>query len=125
MTIRLVHGQGALTTRELDESGHLDEQPASGQHNLTDAAPEASEQPDAADEVRIEVNTRPHWYQLRMVRIDSDELRMHLEVIAAADWRRFNGWRTVTVTARDALGRLIEVVQGAHIPPCPQCGFSR
>jgi hypothetical protein len=72
----------------------------------------------------ITVNTRTSWHQRSRLPIDSPELANHLERLAANEWRRYHGWRPVTVTARRG-SDVVEVVHGMDVAPCPQCGFDR
>lgn len=72
--------------------------------------------------VRIVVSTRPHWHQLAMMRLDSDELTERLEAILRADWLRFLGQRRVEVRATDNLGNVRSVIRDPWPSVCPHCG---
>lgn len=98
-----------LTTLVDERSGALDAQPA-----------------DGVTRVKITMNTRLGWHQVSMLELDDPVLDERLHRLAIADWKRFFEWRTIIVTATDIItGRIIEVVRGQALPPCPQCGFTR
>lgn len=133
MTTTPATRQGALTSRDRAASGHpVTRRRHDRQDALSRVDVDQSGSPVHADavtkseraDVRISVNTRSEWHQWSMLDLHSPELRDHLEAIAAVEWRRYKGWRTIAVTATNGTD-LIEVVHGIELPPCPQCGFTR
>lgn len=73
--------------------------------------------------VRIDVSSRPSWFQMTMFPIGSRELADRMRLIAQHDLRRFNSIDTVTVEAVDETsGARTKHVESEHQLECPHCG---
>lgn len=73
--------------------------------------------------IRINVSTRPSWFQLTMFPIGSRDLAHRMRLMAQHDLRRFNSVDIVTVEAVDeASGDRTTHVESEHPLECPHCG---